>query len=384
MSDTTINRIEAITSSAPSAKVWRGVSLLLDQYIGINRQDQVLLLYARDAREPAAWIAAELSSRGLTPALIDLNTISGSSVKPFMDRMNSSSLSPSRIAHRLVVLTVERDVVSPSAWIRKALDPFPSAKVVMFRIVTAGKEFFEHGLNVSPATLDTINAGLLNKLRSVAEFRIRTSSGTDLGVTLDSSRYRWVSNRGIPREGAFVFLPAGEIATFPAEISGVLVADGAFNSSAYTQLDARLADHPVTIEIENGIMVDYRCDNEPIRKMVERCFSLPNADRVGELGFGTNIGVKQFTPPNSHLNERYPGVHIGFGQNNQGPGALYDCEVHLDFIASDCTIEIEGEPAIKSEQFKDLTGEHPAIEVGVFDEDLDGDCCGLFALPTTC
>jgi len=382
MGDATADRLDEKTPAMPNDRVRRGVSLLLDEYVGIQRQDQLVILYGRDAREPTAWIAAELGSRGFTPALIDMNVISGSDVRGFTNRMAGLSLTPGRIAQRLVVLAVECDAVTPSAWIRKALAEFPRSKVDMFRIVMAGKDFFEQGVNASPAVLDRINAGLLNKLRSVPEFKIRTSSGSDLDVTLDPSRYRWISNRGISREGAFSFLPAGEVGTYPVEINGVLVADGAFNVTAYTKLDPRLADHPVTIEIENGTMVNYRCEDESVRTLIRRCVSFPNADRVGELGFGTNVGIGRFTPLNSHLNERYPGVHIGFGQHNQLPGVLFDCDVHLDFIASDCTIEIEGERPIKSGQFKDLTGAHPAIEAGVFDEDLDGDCCGLFSIPT--
>ncbi|WP_225730502.1 MULTISPECIES: hypothetical protein [unclassified Nocardia] len=385
MTDVRTSKHDSITQSSPSDQVWRGVASLLDQYICLKDTDSVLLLYARDAREPTAWVAAELSARGITPALIDLNSISASDMNSgplttgFMDKLSKASIRPDSIRDRLVVVVIEYDTITPSEWIRAALAPLPSAQVVAFRTIMAGREFFEQGVTVSPATLNNINAGLLNKLRSAERFRIKSSSGTDLEVTLDPTRYRWVSNRGIPREKAFVFLPAGEVATYPAHISGVLVADGAFNSTAYTKLDARLRDHPVVTEIEDGRAVNYSCESDPVRKLIERCLSLPNADRVGELGFGTNIGIEHFIPLNSHLNERYPGVHIGFGQNNQGKHVLYECDVHLDLILADCTIEIPGESPLLSSDFKDLGGEHPAIETGVYDEDIDGDCCGLFS-----
>jgi hypothetical protein len=364
----------------PDEQVWRGVSMMFDQYLHLNGEDRVLVLYARNAREPAAWFAAELDVRGVPAALADLGALSGATITQFSDKLRRASFDPDQIVARLVVLCIEYDIITPSAWIRQALEPFSGIKIDTFRTIMTGEEFFRQGVTTSPDTLNSINAGLLRSLRSAERFKVRTSSGSELDITLDPGRYRWVSNRGISREGAFVLLPAGEVATYPAQISGRLVADGAFNSTALTKLDARLENHPAVFEIENGVMVDYHCDNPWVEKLIERCLRLPNANRVGELGFGTNIGIEHFISLNSHLNERFPGLHIGFGQTNQKRGELYSCDVHVDFIASDCSIEIEGESPLRSEDFKHLMGQHPAIESGVFDEDLDGDCCGLFSV----
>ncbi|MER8118485.1 hypothetical protein [Streptomyces sp. NPDC094031] len=349
---------------------------MLDQYIRLEDHDRVLLLYARSAREPAAWVAAELDIRGVPAALMDLEGMSAAAVKKALD---STKFTVDRVAGRLVVLCVEYDIVTPSHMIRDALEPFAGQRTEVFRTVMTGAEFFRQAVTASPATLNDINAGLLHILRSAERFKVRTSSGSELEVVLDPTRYRWVSNRGLHREGAFVLLPAGEVATYPARISGTLVADGAFNSTAYTTLDARLGEHPAVFEIENGIMTDHRCDDPSVTTLIERCLRLPNADRVGELGFGTNIGIERFISLNSHLNERFPSVHIGFGQSNQVRGLVHSCDVHVDFITSDCVIEVPGLPPLRSQDFKELTGEHPAVEEGVFDEDLDGDCCGLFS-----
>ncbi|WP_155271496.1 hypothetical protein [Salinispora tropica] len=367
-----------IGQGGPDEQVWQGVSLMLDQYLRVKPDDQVLVLYARNARPSAAWVAAELDVREIPTVFMDLDTLSEATITSFADKLRRL-LDPKKIPARLLVLCIEYDVVTPSPWIRQALEPFSGAKVETFRTIMTGEEFFRQGVTTPPGTLNNINAGLLQVLRFTEKFKVRTTSGSELDITLDPSRYRWVSNRGVPREGAFVLLPAGEVATFPAHISGRFVADGAFNSTAHTKLDARLENHPVAFEIENGVMVNFHCENASVRKLIERCLRLPNADRVGELGFGTNIGIQQFIPLNSHLNERFPGLHIGFGQSNQVKGQLYSCDVHIDFIASDCMIEIPGNPPLRSRDFKNLTGQHPAIEAGVYDEDLDGDCCGLFS-----
>ena len=357
-------------------QVWRGISLMLDQYIHLTGEDRVLLLYARSARASAAWVAAELNIRGNPTVFVDLDILSTGAGTRSLD---SAAADLGRIDGRLVVICIEYDIVVPSDLIRGALKAFSGCAVEVFRTVMTGAEFFKQAVTTPPETLNNINAGLLGSLRTSEQFKVRTSSGSELDITLDPARYRWVSNRGIPREGGIVFLPAGEVATYPVGMDGVLVADGAFNSTAYTKLDARLQEHPVVFEIENGHMVNYRCDNPSVMKLIERCLRLPNASQVGELGFGTNVGIERFISLNSHLNERFPGLHIGFGQSNQEKGIVPYCDVHVDFIASDCVIEIPGKGPLRSQDFKDLTGEHPAIDAGVFDEDLDGDCCGLFS-----
>jgi hypothetical protein len=364
----------------PDDQVWQGVSSFLDKYLHLGAGDNVILLYARSAREPSAWVAAEIESRGIPVTLLDLDSLSPATILSFSERVVKEYSGLDSQSSRIVVLCLEYEIVIPSAWIRKVLDPFAGKKIEIFRTIMTSAEFFRQGVTISPAKLSDMNGGLLRSLRSTERFTVTSSSGSELEVTLDPQRYRWVSSRGIAREGAFVLLPAGEVATYPARISGTLVADGAFNSTAFTKLDARLGSHPVTFHIDNGIMVDYRCENASVNKLIERFLQVPNACRVGELGFGTNFGIDHFISLNSHLNERYPGVHIGFGQSNQRTGTVHSCDVHVDFIASDCTINIPGEDPLRSKDFKNLSGDHPGVEPDVRDEDLDGDCCGLFSM----
>lgn len=370
----------------PDEQVWQGISSFLDEYLHLSAEDHAILLYARNAREPSAWVAAEIEFRGIPVSLLDLDSLSPATIESFSEKLLKASSGLGSGASRLIVLCLEYEIVMPSAWIRKVLDPFAGRKVEIFRTVMTSAEFFQQGVTVSPAKLSEINGGLLRSLRPAEKFKVTSTSGSELDITLDPGRYQWISSRGIAREGAFVMLPAGEVATYPAQISGTLVADGAFNSTAFTKLDARLEKHPVTFQIDNGVMVDYHCDNATIEKFIDRFLHVPNACRVGELGFGTNFGIEHFIPLNSHLNERHPGLHIGFGQSNQKSGTVHSCDVHVDFIASDCVINIPGENPLASSDFKTLAGDHPAIEPGVRDEDLDGDCCGLFSMhsPAQC
>lgn len=113
----------------------------------------------------------------------------------------------------------------------------------------------------------------------------------------------------------------------------ILVADRAYNVNAFTQLDARLEKNPIRIRLKDSQAVDYDCNSPELSRLVEAAFTHPNARRVGEVGFGTNGGMGDFISMNSHINERHPGVHLGFGQHNQ---SIYDMEyyspIHMDLI----------------------------------------------------
>ena len=367
------------TAAAPHHSVRQGVSNLVDDYVDVRPGDEVFILYTLDAKDPAAWICAEFITHGFEPRVLRMNAAQDETLE---QRLREVLPDPATLRSRIVVLTVERDTMSHFLQLRRALAPYPEHAWAMLRLINASEEFFKYALNVTPRTLSGLNGALLTRMMPARCVHVSSSSGTSLDIELDSKRYRWLSNRGVWREGAFLVLPPGEVSTFPANINGVFVADGAFNLSGFTATDARLANHPVTIEIKDGRAASYSCESSSVRRLLRRFFEGTHADRVGELGFGTNIGIQRFIPLNSHINERHPGVHIGLGAHGQKIDAVeYQCDMHLDLITSDATIVIDDEEVIQSNDLAIFRNElHPdPLREGIDDEDIDGDCCGLIA-----
>ena len=118
---------------------------------------------------------------------------------------------------------------------------------------------------------------------------------------------------------------------------------------------------------------------------LDECFQTHCAFNVGELGFGTNVGIRDAIAMNSHINERRPGVHLGFGQHNQDPGIVgYQCAIHLDMIARGGTLWIDDDPApLDLENFTPSHAAHPKNprDEDVFSPEPDeleiDDCCGI-------
>lgn len=356
-------------------RVWAGVDHLLDEYAKVRDDDIVIIAYTPDSREPAAWVVSTLRTRGVDTRPVVMRPFEDPG---FGDRLEELLPAPEDLdGRKLVIITLERDTMSHTGVFREVLPRYRDDQWLTARIISASREFFTHAMNASADHLSGVNTALLERLMDARELRVTTAAGSDLKIVLNPGRYRWLSNRGAYRPGGFVVLPPGEVATFPESVDGVFVVDGAFNVNVFTRQDPRLAGHPPIIQIKDGHAVDFSCDDPTISELLRLCFERPNATRVGELGFGSNSAIPDWVALNSHINERRSGIHLGFGQHNQSIYIVdYECDIHLDLIANGALIWVDGasEP-IDVARVTPSNGPHPVM---VMDEDLDGDCCGLW------
>ncbi len=362
------------------SKVWDGVQSLLDNYVKISADDYVVLLYTSDSAESAVWVSAALDLRGILCKRVWMAPLWDDG---FPARLAPALPDPAELSGRLVVLSFERDTMSHTRPLAKALAKYKNSKV--FRAISACPSLFSIALQATPEDLSARNTAILERLMPAKRLHITTESGSDLRITLDP-KLRWISNRGRVRPGIFAILPAGEVATFPASIAGKLVADFAFNVNAVTRRDARLHEHPVTIWIEDGRAVKAECADPSVSNFIQECFRTHCAYNVGELGFGTNFAVTDAIALNSHINERRPGVHLGFGDHNQDPGLVgYECMVHLDLITRGGMVWVDDDEApMDLENIAPSAGRHPDsprdedvfVGGGTVELEID-DCCGL-------
>lgn len=356
-----------------TADLFEGVDGFLREYAAVDPDDTVLVVYAPDSRDAAALIATVLRTRGVPTTTVVMRALVDEGLP---QRLEGVLPRPETVTGKFVVVTLEADTMSHFEVFRGVLARYAPDRCRFVRVISTSTELFTMASRVSPAELTRRNAYLLDRLMGTKSLEVRSDGGTDLRIGLDLERYDWISNRGVWRPGAFMILPAGEIATFPADVEGTLVADGAVNCNVITRLDMRLAEHPLTVEIEGARAVDFHCADADIHELVRLCFKRPHGRRVGELGFGTNAEVTEFLPANSHLNERRPGVHLGFGQHNQRLSRVgYREDVHLDLITDGATIRVEGEADEMDLRHlpRDVARPHPKVR----DEDITGDCCGF-------
>lgn len=349
----------------PSELALRGVDILLDSYARIDEGTGVVLGMHRACAETAVWVAAALSLRGVPVETYCFDHRDDALFQEALEERLERIRGPR--VRRVAVIICELSTMTFRRALTRAQAADPEG-ISIVRLINCSPDLFELAFQVTAEEQRRINATVINKLHAARRLRITSALGTDLEITLDSSRYRWVSNFGVPWPGELVMLPAGEVNTFPASIRGRLVADGAFNLNFAVDADARLAGRPVRVDIEGGAMVSYHCDDPGVRGVLDGVFAEEAARNVGELGFGTNLGIKRFIAMNSHINERHPGVHIGFGEHGQPGRVPFQALRHLDLIFEGAEITIDDREVIDSKSFIPTDLPHPA---GVHCEDTD-------------
>ena len=363
-------------------RVWEGVESLLNHYAAVQAGDLAVVIYSSDSAGPAIWVSAALESMGIPVRRVWMSPLVDAG---FAERAAAALPDPADLAGDLAVFTFERDTMSHTTDLARLLSRYDKHRCRVFRAISACEDLFSTALQVRPDELSGRNIALLERLMGARAIEITTRGGSQLDIELDSTRHRWISNRGISKAGGVVVLPAGEVATYPANVNGVLVADFAFNVNAITDRDTRLSEHPVTVRIENGRATSYECADAPTKRFLDQCFETHCAYNVGELGLGTNTMVKAPIFLNSHINERRPGVHLGFGQHNQDPGVVgYQCAIHLDLVADGGIIRFkDGSPEIDLEDVAPSMSAHPlstrdedVFSPESYDLEID-DCCGI-------
>ena len=109
---------------------------------------------------------------------------------------------------------------------------------------------------------------------------------------------------------------------------------------------------PLTLEIRNGRLTDATCEREDLRRdFWDYCHTDSNSDRVGELAFGTNLGLREMIGILLQ-DEKVPGVHIAFGDpyGNQ-THADWKSKTHVDVLTRGCDVWIDDEQVIANGQY---------------------------------
>lgn len=217
-----------------------------------------------------------------------------------------------------------------------------------YRLFNFSNELFELCFTMRQEDLWELNQCIIHTGRESSQVRVASDAGTDLMISLDG-HYDWTNSCGY-FDGSFPgVLPPGEVNTYSPHVNGVIVADGAINASFGFPGDPRLSESPIVAEIVDSKVVSATSDSPVLQIVLNQFFGVENAVRVGEVGFGTNRGITRFVPFVSHINERYPGLHLGLGTPTQRAGSLdWSSALHLDLILASCEIWFDDRPIFSS------------------------------------
>jgi len=201
------------------------------------------------------------------------------------------------------------------------------------------------GMRADYRLVDRLSRQLCERMPDARLLTVRTPAGTDFTASFDPS-ISWVKTSGLINPPYWSNLPAGEVFTTPASVDGTFVCDGTagdYFNGKYGILDRT----PLVLEIRAGRLVSARCDREDLRRdFWDYCHTDQGSDRVGELAFGTNLGLREMIGILLQ-DEKVPGVHLAFGDPyGSQTGADWSSRTHVDVLTRGCDVWIDDEQVI--------------------------------------
>ena len=206
-------------------------------------------------------------------------------------------------------------------------------------------EIMRQGMRADYRLVDALSRRLCERMRDAARLRVMTPSGTNFTASFDSS-LAWVKTSGLISSRYWSNLPAGEVFTTPASVDGTFVC----NATAGDYFGPKYGDltgNPLTLEMNGGRLIAARSTRSDLeREFWDYCHTDEHSDRVGELAFGTNIGLDRMIGVLLQ-DEKVPGVHLAFGDPyGSQTGANWTSRTHIDVLTRNCDVWIDDEQVI--------------------------------------
>jgi aminopeptidase len=206
------------------------------------------------------------------------------------------------------------------------------------------------GMRADYRLVDRLSQQLCDRMQTASALTVRTAAGTNFSATFDRSR-AWVKTSGLINPRYWSNLPAGEVFTTPASVDGVFVCDGTagdYFNAKYGSLE----QSPLVLEIRAGRLVSAQCERSDLeRDFWAYCHTDVNSDRVGELAFGTNLGLHEMIGILLQ-DEKVPGVHLAFGDPyGSQTHADWSSRTHVDVLTRGCDVWIDEDQVISGSRY---------------------------------
>jgi len=212
-------------------------------------------------------------------------------------------------------------------------------------------EIMQQGMRTDYRLVDCLSDKLRERMLRAETLTVKTGAGTAFQAHFDGG-LDWVKTSGLISRRYWSNLPAGEVFTTPATVDGTFVCDataGDHFNGKYGDLQAT----PMVLQIAGARLVGVECARKDLQQEFwEYCHTDENSDRVGELAFGTNLGLSEMIGILLQ-DEKFPGVHIAFGDpyGNQ-THAKWKSKTHVDVLTRNCNVWIDDDQVIEKGRYQ--------------------------------
>jgi leucyl aminopeptidase (aminopeptidase T) len=321
-----------------------GARNAVDVCLAVRRRERVALIADESSRAVAASLEQALAEAQAIVDCVPIESVSPrpmtSAPRPVLDALERAD------AGILCVQPQEGELAARMA----IVDLVERRRIRYAHMIGVTPRIMCEGMRADYRLVDRLSQEVCNRMRTARSLSVRTRGGTALVATFDPS-LNWVKTSGLIHPRYWSNLPAGEVFTTPASVDGTFVCDGTagdYFNAKYGSLDTT----PLHLEIRAGRLVSARCDRTDLEKdFWDYCHTDSNSDRVGELAFGTNLGLRHMIGVLLQ-DEKVPGVHIAFGDpyGNQ-THADWKSRTHVDVLTRGCDVWIDDEQVIAAGEY---------------------------------
>lgn len=317
------------------SKLTSGAKILVGQCMNIKVSDRVIVIGENDRQEISFAIEAELKEKGIPYSILF--------IEDFIKRPASEL--PEKMIEEIKAF---KPTVSIYAATGKSGE-LPVFRRPLMNLLTKDlncrhghmigidKEVFEIGMNQDYDHIYDFTNKITNLARKAEKIKATCPYGTEIEFEIENSKYLWEPCTGkIQTQGTFSNLPDGETFTYPANANGKIVA-WVLGDSFITE---GVLQEPLIVEVKDSYITKIECKNNRLEnEFKEYVATYKDGNRVGELGIGTLLNLKEFCG-NLLLDEKFPGIHVAFGYPYPDvTKAQWTAESHVDIIPKEVDME---------------------------------------------
>ena len=212
-------------------------------------------------------------------------------------------------------------------------------------------EIMQQGMRADYRLVDRLSDKLRERMLRAETLTVKTDAGTNIAAHFDPG-LDWVKTSGLISPRYWSNLPAGEVFTTPATVDGTFVCD-ATAGDHFNGKYGDLQSTPLVLEIKEARLVHAECARKDLeREFWEYCHTDKNSDRVGELAFGTNLGLSRMIGVLLQ-DEKFPGVHLAFGDPyGSQTHADWASKTHVDVLTRKCDVWIDDDQVINQGRYQ--------------------------------
>jgi leucyl aminopeptidase (aminopeptidase T) len=169
--------------------------------------------------------------------------------------------------------------------------------------------------------------------------RVTAPNGTDVEMSIAGRKaVGWLAGMATNPCETMAW-PGGEVSLPPVEgtTQGRVVVEVAMT-------DVGGVATPIEWTVDKGLVrrIDGGDEAELLKRIID---GVPNAHNIGELGIGINPGAR-FVADITEAKKRRGTAHIAMGDSANGYGGNVVCDLHLDGLIPQVSIEIDGESVV--------------------------------------